>query len=63
MTDVPALSKVTTSEKLFLLGLNPPLVISSILKLDFELCQLLRLHVIETREIDTDDFAAQLRLI
>jgi len=60
---VPALSKVTPSEKLFLLGLNPPLVISSILKLDLELCQLLRLHVIETREIDTDDFAAQLWLI
>jgi len=60
---VPALLKVTTSEKLFLLGLNPPLVISSILKLDLELCQLFRLHVIETGEIDPDDFASQLRLI
>jgi hypothetical protein len=55
--------KVTTLKKLFLLGLNPPLIMPSILKLDFELCQLLRLHVIETRKVDSDDFASQLRFI
>ena len=48
---------------MFLLWLNPPLIIPSILILDLELRHLLRLHV-ETGKVDSDDFAeSQLRFI